>query len=155
MTKNYPIDFCLFAENAPDHLCITGAKYKKSGAGYVTMSERESLSTTLSKKYNLSIAIIRAILQAYPKENPDKAVELHGPSPALHSLYHWGQKRYRAMKLMKPSWEIGSLKLYSQEEYERCRAIVELEDSKKKQARENFNRKTQLKNRKRIKDGIK
>lgn len=152
MTKTYPIDFCLFEENAPAYLCITGSKYGKSGVGYVNTSVVESLSTRLSRKFNLSVVIINAILKAYPKENPDTAIEKYGPSPDLHPLNYYGQKRYRAMKLMKPSWELGQHKRYSQQEFERCRAIVEKEDSKKKQSRENFNRKVQLKNRR--KNGI-
>lgn len=153
MKKLPPIDFCLFEENAPAYLCITGSKYKKSGAGYVTMSEVESLSTQLSKRFNLSIPIINAILKAYPNEKPDKAVELYGPPSNLHTLNHYGQKRYRVMQLMKPSWELGGHKRYSQAEFERCKAIVEKEDAKKKQSRENFNRKTQIKHRRKDKDG--
>lgn len=153
MIEKPSIDFCIFEENAPAYLCITGSKYGKSGVSYVHTSEVESLSTRLSRKFNLSIVIINAILKAHPTENPDVAIEKYGPSPDLHPLNYYGQKRYRAMKLMKPSWELGEHKRYSQAEFERCRAIVEKEDAKKKQSRENFNRKVQIKHRRKNKDG--
>lgn len=153
MIEKPPIDFCIFEENAPAYLCITGSKYGKSGVGYVHTSEVESLSTRLSRKFNLSIVIINAILKAHPTENPDVVIEKYGPSPDLHPLNYYGQKRYRAMKLMKPSWELGEHKRYSQAEFERCRAIVEKEDAKKKQSRENFNKKVQIKHRRKDKDG--
>ncbi len=153
MIEKPPIDFCIFEENAPAYLCITGSKYGKSGVSYVHTSEVESLSTRLSRKFNLSIVIINAILKAHPTENPDVVIEKYGPSPDLHPLNYYGQKRYRAMKLMKPSWELGEHKRYSQAEFERCRAIVEKEDAKKKQSRENFNRKVQIKHRRKNKDG--
>ena len=144
MTKTYPIDFCLLGENAPEYLCITGSKYKKCGEGYVNNLVKESLSTTLSNKFNLSIPIINAVLSAYPDLDPVQAIKKYGPSPDLRPITHWGIARHRAIKLMKPTWQLGEHKRYSQEEFDRCRALVAQEDKIKKQQRENFNKKTQL-----------